>query len=54
MLPFTNVSHISVTVTDVEQARDFYGSVVGLKEIPRPAFRFPGSGTTSAATCRST
>ena len=42
MLPFTNVSHISVTVTDVEQARDFYGSVLGLKEIPRPAFRFPG------------
>ncbi len=42
MLPFTSVSHISVTVTNLDQAKQFYGSVVGLREIPRPAFPFPG------------
>ena len=42
MLPFTAVSHVSVTVTDLEQARHFYGTVVGLREISRPAFQFPG------------
>jgi catechol 2,3-dioxygenase-like lactoylglutathione lyase family enzyme len=42
MLPFTSVSHISVTVTNLDRAKHFYGSVVGLHEIPRPAFPFPG------------
>jgi catechol 2,3-dioxygenase-like lactoylglutathione lyase family enzyme len=42
MLPFTSVNHISVTVTNLERAKHFYGAVVGLPEIPRPAFRFPG------------
>ena len=42
MLPFAAVNHISVTVTDVAQAREFYGTVVGLREIPRPDFAFPG------------
>jgi catechol 2,3-dioxygenase-like lactoylglutathione lyase family enzyme len=42
MIPFSAVSHISVTVTDLEKARAFYGGTLGLAEIPRPAFRFPG------------
>ena len=42
MLPFTEVSHISVTVTNLEGAKAFYGAVLGLREIPRPAFPFPG------------
>ena len=42
MLPFTSVSHISVTVTNLDLAKEFYGSVVGLREIPRPAFPLPG------------
>jgi catechol 2,3-dioxygenase-like lactoylglutathione lyase family enzyme len=42
MLPFTSVSHISVTVTNLDRAKHFYGGVVGLPEIPRPAFPFPG------------
>ncbi|MBI4590643.1 MAG: VOC family protein [Candidatus Rokubacteria bacterium] len=42
MLPFTAVSHISVTVTDLERARAFYGGLLGLREIARPAFQFPG------------
>ena len=43
MLPFTAVSHISVTVTNLEDARGFYGGVLGLREISRPDFRFPGA-----------
>jgi catechol 2,3-dioxygenase-like lactoylglutathione lyase family enzyme len=34
--------HVSVTVSDVEKARNFYGSVLGLEEAPRPDFGFPG------------
>ena len=43
MLSFTAVSHISVTVTKLEDAKAFYGGVLGLREIPRPDFRFPGA-----------
>ena len=39
---FKILSHVSVTVTDVEKAREFYGGVLGFPEIPRPAFDFPG------------
>ena len=34
--------HVSVCVTDLERARTFYGGKLGLKEIARPAFDFPG------------
>ena len=39
---FKILSHVSVTVTDVTKARDFYTGVLGFQEIPRPAFDFPG------------
>jgi catechol 2,3-dioxygenase-like lactoylglutathione lyase family enzyme len=39
---FKQVSHVSITVTDVQKARDFYTGVLGFQEIPRPAFDFPG------------
>ena len=39
---FKNVSHVSITVTDVEKTREFYTGVLGFKEIARPAFDFPG------------
>ncbi|MFZ1061047.1 MAG: VOC family protein [Candidatus Rokuibacteriota bacterium] len=42
MLPFTAVSHISVTVTNLQDAKAFYGGVLGLRDIPRPDFGFPG------------
>jgi catechol 2,3-dioxygenase-like lactoylglutathione lyase family enzyme len=43
MLPFERLSHVSVVVSDLEKARAFYGGVLGLNEIPRPAFDFPGA-----------
>ena len=35
---FEQIQHVSITVTDVEKARDFYTRTLGLQEIPRPAF----------------
>src|SRR5204862_2801720 len=39
---FKSMSHVSVTVTDVAKAREFYTGLLGFKEIARPAFDFPG------------
>jgi catechol 2,3-dioxygenase-like lactoylglutathione lyase family enzyme len=39
---FKILSHVSITVTDVAKARDFYPGLLGFPEIPRPAFDFPG------------
>jgi catechol 2,3-dioxygenase-like lactoylglutathione lyase family enzyme len=42
MCLFKELSHVSITVTDVAKAREFYTGLLGLPEIPRPAFDFPG------------
>ena len=34
--------HVSVCFTDLDRAKAFYGAKLGLKEISRPAFDFPG------------
>lgn len=34
---------MSLSVTDLERAKDFYGKTLGLKEISRPDFDFPGA-----------
>ncbi len=39
---FKQLTHVSVTVTDVAKAREFYSNTLGFQEIPRPAFNFPG------------
>jgi len=39
---FENLNHVSITVTDIEKTREFYSTVLGFKEIARPAFDFPG------------
>jgi catechol 2,3-dioxygenase-like lactoylglutathione lyase family enzyme len=54
MALFNQLTHVSVTVTDVAKAREFYSDVLGFREIDRPAFNFPVSGTAWAATCSST
>jgi catechol 2,3-dioxygenase-like lactoylglutathione lyase family enzyme len=35
--------HVSVCVTDLPRAKAFYGDVLGLREIARPTFSFPGA-----------
>ncbi len=35
--------HVSLCVTDLERAKRFYENVLGLRELDRPAFDFPGA-----------
>jgi catechol 2,3-dioxygenase-like lactoylglutathione lyase family enzyme len=42
MALFNQLTHVSITVTDVAKAREFYSDVLGFQEIDRPAFNFPG------------
>ena len=35
--------HVSLVVSDLEQSRRFYREILGLAEIPRPNFPFPGA-----------
>ncbi|MBI3636955.1 MAG: VOC family protein [Candidatus Rokubacteria bacterium] len=43
MVPFKNFSHVSLLVSDVDRAKVFYTGLLGLREIARPAFDFPGA-----------
>lgn len=43
MIVIEALHHVSVTVTDLERAKRFYAGVLGLEEIPRPDFGFPGA-----------
>lgn len=36
------VHHVSLTIDDIEEARRFYVDVLGLQELSRPGFDFPG------------
>jgi catechol 2,3-dioxygenase-like lactoylglutathione lyase family enzyme len=35
--------HIALTVTDLERSKQFYREILGLREIARPPFNFPGA-----------
>jgi glyoxylase I family protein len=37
------IHHVSVPVSDLDRSRAFYGDVLGLQEIDRPPFDFPGA-----------
>jgi catechol 2,3-dioxygenase-like lactoylglutathione lyase family enzyme len=38
------IEHVAVTVSDIDRAKEFYGGVLGLTEVPRPeTFDFPGA-----------
>jgi len=39
----SRLHHVSFTVSDIDAARRFYGEVLGLPEIERPDFGFPGA-----------
>lgn len=43
MIRCEDVQHVSIPVTDLERAKKFYAGVLGLREIPRPLFDFPGA-----------
>jgi glyoxylase I family protein len=35
--------HVAIDVTDLDRAKNFYGGVLGLEELERPPFDFPGA-----------
>ena len=37
------IHHVAIPVTDLERSRRFYQEVLGLEEIARPPFDFPGA-----------
>ena len=37
------IHHVSLTVRDLERSRSFYREILGLSEIQRPDFPFPGA-----------
>lgn len=43
MIELSGFHHVSITVTDLEKSKHFYGNVLGLKEIARPNFQFEGA-----------
>jgi catechol 2,3-dioxygenase-like lactoylglutathione lyase family enzyme len=43
MIDVRALHHVSLAVTDLAAARHFYGAVLGLREIARPPFPFPGA-----------
>lgn len=42
-MEITTIHHIALTVTDLEKSKKFYREILGVKEIPRPPFPFPGA-----------
>ena len=43
LIKYKSLHHVSLTVTDLEKAKHFYGKTLCLKEIPRPDFDFSGA-----------
>ena len=43
MLDIKQLHHVSLSVTSLERAKRFYADVLGLPELPRPPFDFPGA-----------
>jgi glyoxylase I family protein len=43
MIDIETLHHVAVAVSDLERARTFYADLLGLKEIARPNFSFPGA-----------
>ena len=43
MLEFETLHHVAISVSDLGRAKRFYGEILGLEEIPRPAFPFDGA-----------
>ncbi|MBW8348726.1 VOC family protein [Bacillus sp. IITD106] len=42
MIEIIGLHHISLSVTNLEECKQFYGNILGLKEIKRPNFDFNG------------
>jgi len=43
MLRIETLHHVSLPITDLSASRNFYSGILGLTELPRPQFSFPGA-----------
>jgi glyoxylase I family protein len=43
MIKLKAVRHTGVKITDVEKAKQFYGEIIGMTELPRPELPIPGA-----------
>ncbi|MDQ0229350.1 VOC family protein [Metabacillus malikii] len=43
MIKIDSIHHVSLAVKDLSKAKQFYGTILGLQEIARPDFDFPGA-----------
>ncbi|MBD1381222.1 VOC family protein [Metabacillus arenae] len=43
MIKYSELHHVSLTVTNLEHSKNFYSRILCLKEIKRPNFPFPGA-----------
>lgn len=43
MIQYKGLHHVSLNVTNLERSKEFYGGVLGLRELERPNFGFPGA-----------
>ena len=43
MLRIETLHHVALPVTDLARAKRFYAEVLGLREVERPPFAFPGA-----------
>ena len=41
-LQVRQIDHVTFVVRDLERSRAFYGDLLGMTEVPRPGFQFPG------------
>jgi catechol 2,3-dioxygenase-like lactoylglutathione lyase family enzyme len=42
-MDFETLHHVAISVSDLGRAKEFYGGLLGLEEIARPAFPFDGA-----------
>jgi catechol 2,3-dioxygenase-like lactoylglutathione lyase family enzyme/uncharacterized protein YunC (DUF1805 family) len=45
-----SIDHVTLVVKDIQRSRRFYVDVLGMREVPRPAFSFAGSWFQAGAT----
>lgn len=43
MIEFVKLHHVSLVIKDLETSKRFYSDVLGLRQLPRPGFKFPGA-----------
>jgi len=44
------IDHVTIVIADIETTRRFYVDVLGMQQVPRPAFNFPGIWFQAGAT----